>query len=39
MQGYLFSAPKPVAQIKALLAGYAEQTDAASRRSRKAPAA
>jgi diguanylate cyclase (GGDEF)-like protein len=36
MQGYLFSAPKPLAQIKALLDAHGQ---AASRKRRKAPAA
>jgi EAL domain-containing protein (putative c-di-GMP-specific phosphodiesterase class I) len=36
MQGYLFSAPKPLAQIKALLDAHGH---AASRKRRKAPAA
>jgi diguanylate cyclase (GGDEF)-like protein len=39
MQGYLFSAPKPIAQINALLAAHGEQADAAGRKQRKAPAA
>jgi hypothetical protein len=36
MQGYLFSAPKPLAQIRALLEAHGQ---AAGRKRRKAPAA
>jgi diguanylate cyclase (GGDEF)-like protein/PAS domain S-box-containing protein len=39
MQGYLFSAPKPLAQIKALLDSQGEPAGATGRRQRKAPAA
>jgi len=39
MQGYLFSAPKPLAQIKALLDSHGEPAGATGRRRRKAPAA
>jgi EAL domain-containing protein (putative c-di-GMP-specific phosphodiesterase class I) len=36
MQGYLFSAPKPLAQIKALLSSHGEPAGAAGRKRRKA---
>src|SRR6201995_2285100 len=39
MQGYLFSAPKPLAQINALLDGHCAPAGKAAPRRRKAPAA